>query len=117
MTTRQRIYIGSATSTLIVFAIIEWLTGVFIAAPQQDFGDLAGIHPAIRLQINTAPIEREILNELENSGAFAPEFLVRAALPHGLSLWMAPDYERLMVEVRVLLQERRAGPLIARAID
>lgn len=117
MKRRYAILLGAAAIVVVVLGAFEWFTGLLITAPRLDFASLADIHPAVRLQINTAPIEEEIVDHIRTYETVAPEFVVRSMLPHGFSVWMAPNYHRHMVEIRTLIQERRGGPLIARVLN
>lgn len=94
------------------------LTGLLTSAPQVDFESLADIHPGLRVQINTAPIRDELLAQARSSGKVqVPDWLLNALLPHGVSVWFAPNFDRNTIEIRTLVQERRGGPLIARILN
>lgn len=116
---RGRVILGlAAVAGVIALIVLNALTGLVTAAPPLDFEALAGLHPGVRVQINTALIERQILEEVRDSGQVpVPRFLVRAMLPHGFSAWFAPDFDRNSIEMRALLQEKRGGPLIARLLN
>lgn len=114
----QSLSIGAGFAALIGLAAFEWFTGLLRTAPQLDLAALADIHPAVRIQINTAPIESDLVEHVRTrGGSFAPEFAIRSILPHGLTVWLAPNYTRNMIELRTLVHERRGGPLVARVLN
>lgn len=118
MRRRYLVLASLAASLILLVAAVEWFTGLVTAAPQVDFKTIADIHPAVRVQINTRPIEDQLVDRIHASGrTAAPKFLLPSVLPHGFALWLAPNYERGMIELRGLIQEKRGGPLIARVLN
>lgn len=114
----QTAAIAAALLVVVLLAGIHAFTGLLTAAPRVELAALSDMHPAVRCRINFELIEDRIVEQVRTSGqSDAPEFLVRAMLPRGATLWMAPNFDRGMVEVETLLHERRGGRLMARIIN
>lgn len=84
------------------------------AAPRIEHGDILNLHPSIRVIVDPAKVSDIVKNMIEEQvEREIPDWLLTRILPYEISAIFNSDLDKGIVKIRLMINERRFGPLIA----